>query len=301
LAFTLKKKTLAILVIVVFVLSIGVTGYIIWKVQTEEELVPEEGEAGLGLTVGEYGCRWDSDCVGQNVECDERTDHNFALQQCKYTRCPEGYTMSEDRLSCISSEEEGMHCGEYGCFDDSDCIDEGNECDERSDHNQSLQRCVLVSCPSGYEMSDDRCSCEEIEPICGDGEFNVTGEECESGNPSGAECSWSECNQSTCRCPTCGDGLLNVTGEECEVNDPSGVSCYWSECNQSSCTCPEEEVALEEDDGGELPETGIDDLPSDIRAFYYSFFVCGGVLLLSYVFESQKSKYEGEVVDKFDK
>ncbi|MFH1546996.1 MAG: hypothetical protein ABIC57_00755, partial [bacterium] len=336
-AITLKKKTLAIIIIVVFLLSIIATAYIFWTIQKEEEVTPGEGEAGLGLIVGEYGCRNDDDCIGQYVQCDERMDHVVSKQRCEYYQCPTGYTLSSDKLSCTSSTgedlepdtDEGLNCGEYGCFDDSDCVDENNQCNEVLDHDITKQRCMLLktACPDGYIRAADKCTCELIEeatptcgdgeinvsgeqceegdpsgascywsscnqttckcPTCGDGDINVSGEQCESGDPSGVSCSWSSCNQSTCKCPTCGDGLLNVSGEECEVNNPSGVSCTWSECSQSSCTCPEEVVADEdENEDEELPETGISDISDEMMAFYITFFISGGVLVLSYVLES---------------
>jgi hypothetical protein len=289
LAVTLKKKTLAIITIILFVLSLGATAYIMWQVETVEDVTPEEGEAGLADG-------W--------VECDEVMSHNPSEQQCKYYACKDDRILSKDRLKCMDP----LSCGDTGCYDDKACTDDNNECDERTDGNVSLQKCILISCPDGYEMSDDGCDCTLIEadPECGDGELNVTGEECELGDPTGISCHWSQCNKTTCKCPTCGDGLLNVTGEECEVNNPTGVSCTWNECMRSSCTCPEEEeeeeaeeeVVVEED--SELPETGIDDISNEMMAFYIAFFTSGGVLVLGYVLESPKKKYENHIVDRFD-
>ena len=265
------------------ILSLGATAYIFWQVKTEEELVPDEGEAGLGLTVGQYGCRTDDDCVGQYVECDEVMSHDASKQRCEYYKCTDGKILSKDRLKCM----EALSCGEYGCSEDSACVDANNECDERTDGDVSKQKCVLISCEEGYEMSDDECSCVEIvEETCGDGELNVTGEECESGDPSGVSCTWSECNQSTCTCPE----EEEEPEEEPEEEEPETV-------------VPDDdgEETSDTGDGEELPETGITDLPGDVMAFYIGFFISGGILILSYIFEGPVKKYENQVVDKFDK
>jgi len=299
LAVVLKRKSLAILVIVVLLLSVGATLYIFMKVETEE-FVPDEGEAGLGLTIGEWGCRWDSDCVGQWVECDEDVSHKPSKQRCVYYQCPTGQVLSKDKINCSTP----VKCGQTGCYDNNSCLDDNNMC--------VSGKCQLKSCPDGQVMSSDKCSCEspESDPTCGDGKLNVSGEECEMGNPSGVSCTWDECNQVTCKCPVpkCGDGKLNVTGEECEANNPSGVMCLWSECNQSTCKCPDEEQEQDQQqptqipvsDGDELPETGIFDTQDEFTIFYLAFFVSGGVLILSYVLESPKRKYENEVIDRFE-
>lgn len=39
---------------------------------------------------------------------------------------------------------------------------------------------------------------------------------------------------------SCGDGTLD-SGEECESGDPEGYFCTWTECDQDFCVCPEEE------------------------------------------------------------
>jgi hypothetical protein len=104
-------------------------------------------------------------------------------------------------------------------------------------------------------------------PVCGDGILgNTEGEECEMDNPSGVNCSWSECNQSSCTCPEvleCGDGEFNVAGEECEEGDPEGYECTWSECNHTTCKCPvpqTEEDDTEEDGDEFVPDEGMDSL-----------------------------------------
>jgi hypothetical protein len=38
---------------------------------------------------------------------------------------------------------------------------------------------------------------------------------------------------------SCGDGILgNISGEQCELGNPTGVSCTWDTCNQTTCLCP---------------------------------------------------------------
>jgi hypothetical protein len=80
----------------------------------------------------------------------------------------EGSLGSED--SDASSK---LECGEYGCTKDSDC--EGPlegveyECDEVASHIASKQKCERVSCPTGYEMADDQCTCNLIDNTCDGG------------------------------------------------------------------------------------------------------------------------------------
>jgi hypothetical protein len=262
----LKKKTLAIVAVIVFVLSLGVTAYILWRVRSNEDVTPEEGEAGLGLTVGEYGCREDDDCVGQYVHCDEVMSHDPDEQRCEYYKCPSGYELSSDKLSCDPITATELSCGDDGCEEDNDCVDDNNICTNGI--------CVLGSCPDGYEMSSDKCSCTEIEPECGDGEFNLSGEECEYGDPTGYQCTWSECNKSTCTCP------VAATAEE----------------SSTTTTSQEEDTTTEE-----LPETGISDLPDEIMTFYAVFFASGGILILSYIFESPKKKWQNSIMDRLEK
>ena len=108
---------------------------------------------------------------------------------------------------------------------------------------------MTITWKDGKEVGGDNCTksttftiLEEPE-ACGDGTLDE-GEQCEEGNPSGVVCTWSECNQDICQCPTepepyCGDGDLNE-GEECELGNPTGYTCTWEECNQNICQCPTE-------------------------------------------------------------
>ncbi len=110
---------------------------------------------------------------------------------------------------------------------------------------------LTIAWKDGKGIGGDNCTLstnftvleeDEPEPTCGDGTLDE-GEECEQGDPEGYFCTWSECNQDTCRCPdepepSCGDGILEET-EECELGNPTGYTCTWEECNQDTCLCPE--------------------------------------------------------------
>jgi hypothetical protein len=99
------------------------------------------------------------------------------------------------------------------------CISGSKEVDctaRRSDIEESPQ-CREVcttdpdNCPTGLECQDSVC----VNPDC----------------PS----------EDDCICPTaeCGDGILSE-GEQCELGNPTGYQCIWDECNQSTCICPDE-------------------------------------------------------------
>jgi cysteine-rich repeat protein len=74
--------------------------------------------------------------------------------------------------------------------------------------------------------------CEEVEepPVCGDGEVNQNGEQCDDGNNDSCDgCSFD------CRLELCGDGVL-CGAEQCEAGDvcDNGLDC------NDDCTCPDD-------------------------------------------------------------
>jgi cysteine-rich repeat protein len=72
--------------------------------------------------------------------------------------------------------------------------------------------------------------CDEVEepPVCGDGDVNQEGEQCDDGNNDSCDgCSFD------CRTESCGDGLL-CGAEECEAGDVCDDGQFCTE----ECTCP---------------------------------------------------------------
>lgn len=95
-----------------------------------------------------------------------------------------------------------------------------------------------TGCASG-KVCNALCNCETPPATCGDGKINGIGEECEPiGSVCTKDSKPGVCS-SSCKCtldPYCGDGKLD-TNDECEVGDPTGTQCSWSVCNQTACTC----------------------------------------------------------------
>ncbi len=110
------------------------------------------------------------------------------------TGCPAGSTCSN---SCVCNV--NPFCGDGK-------KDPGESCDPKASP---------TGCNTGEECLDD-CTCSAvIEAICGDGILgNTPGEQCEQGDPSGVECSWNACDQSTCKCLPPG---LNISKSVVEV------------------------------------------------------------------------------------
>lgn len=95
-----------------------------------------------------------------------------------------------------------------------------------------------TGCASG-KVCNASCKCEMPPATCGDGTINGTGEECEPPGSVCSKDSKPGVCSTLCKCtldPYCGDGKLG-TNEKCELGDPSGAECNWSACNQTACTC----------------------------------------------------------------
>ena len=89
----------------------------------------------------------------------------------------------------LSSEETDasskLACGEYGCEEDSDCEgwdDREYSCDQVMSHDASKQRCERISCPTGYEMEDDQCTCTLVDSSCDGGGWTSEPTSVEEGN-----------------------------------------------------------------------------------------------------------------------
>ncbi|MFH1547056.1 MAG: hypothetical protein ABIC57_01065 [bacterium] len=258
-AFQLKKKTISILAIIFFVLSVGVSGYIMWRVEREEPVTPREGEAEdklciSGAYLGGGKCSsgtWDP----YRWCCIDKSIATTADKQCRTgATCPAAeypkVAYCTDLWRCSSKlwSDPESGCKSNPKCSPADCPDGWESCGTSGGNGISAAGCVkktncVKSCEGCGNPSKTYRYCKPAEPKCGDGILgNTPGEECELGDPSGVIYKWDTCNQSTCSyiAPTCGDGIFgNTEGEECELGNPTGVSCEWDTCNQSTCSCQE--------------------------------------------------------------
>jgi hypothetical protein len=146
------------------ILVVAATGFLLWRINQDEQLSSEESEAKETVVCGGQ-CVNDSDCIGWddgdgNVECKQGVTPHV----CQIYECPSGYEIGPSKCACIPSG--GLACGEYGCAIDEDCAggsdtdpDAEFECANRADGNVSKQQCVRMKCPTGYEIGEDKCSC----------------------------------------------------------------------------------------------------------------------------------------------
>lgn len=135
---------------------------------------------------------------------------------------PYGGNCTYCSASCELVEIKGPYCGDK-------TITSPEECEPQA---------TPTGCDSGM-VCNQSCLCETPPATCGDGKINGTGEECEPPGSVCTKESKSGVCSSLCKCtldPYCGDGKLD-TNEKCEVGDPTGTECSWSACNQTSCTC----------------------------------------------------------------
>ncbi len=291
-AQNLSKKTLRIIAIILGLLSIGVTGYIIWRIEEEEPVTPTEIEADYDClrngvpvpcaSIGKVRCHcpdgtwiigtgtcW-SVCSSHNATTSGRTSSGGSCTQ--GSQCAPCEWPNVAYCGCLGDSNPSHR--KCGCRLYNSTFSCGPQCG-------SVNKCTPGSCPSGW-----------IE--CGiSGSSGATAAGCVAKTSCTGACSG--CSNEFiikryCREPepSCGDGILgNTPGEECELGDPDGVSCLWDDCDQDSCLCPELEELGEEP---ELPETGIFDPSSLAITVSVSMIVYGGVMGIAYYLQNSKDR-----------
>ncbi len=93
---------------------------------------------------------------------------------------------------------------ESSCGDEVVDIEAGEECDPPES-----------SCTVGGKSGtcSNECTCD-VNPFCGDGNLDPN-ETCELGDPTGSECTWTSCNQTTCTCLAPGLNISKSVVESC--------------------------------------------------------------------------------------
>ncbi len=104
---------------------------------------PAPTEEPLQSICGEI-CNIDSDCTDSNNFC------NLGKCELKSSQCDIGQKLDDNKCSCVQETSIGGMCGQP-CTGNSQCTEANNECNG--------DKCVLISCPSGYKITNDSCGC----------------------------------------------------------------------------------------------------------------------------------------------
>lgn len=256
----MSKKTKLILGIVFAVILLGAGGYLLWRTNQEETVAPADSDAATGYRtecLAEGGLAL-SCAAAKKVTCGANQEafcggYPYTMKDLNIT-CS-GYKWDcKTKTTSTPATQELLSCGASGCVKDADCAGytEGtHECDEVVSGDASQQFCVRLTCPTGQELADDRCTCVDS-ASCGDDicDADESVESCPE-----------DCDAS------CGDGFC--------THDETAESC------PEDCDEEEEEVvvAMEEvvDVPDSTPEAGLfDDMSRNMKLGFV--FILFGIL-----------------------